>query len=228
MHKIPALDARLAAAAAYVRQGCTAADIGCDHGKLSVALAVQGRCKKIIAGDIRPAPLASAQRLVAEYHCGSVVECRLGAGLSVLHPGEADDVIIAGVSGVTICEILQDAPRGFYETEKELHFVFVPATKHPVLRRFLAENGFHLLDETPVRAAGRYYTVMHAVYTGVPEAHDAFWEVTGCAVHGADAREYLRHEAELLRKEARGASEAEKERLETLAANVEEEAERCS
>lgn len=225
--KVPALDARLAAAAAYVRQGCTAADIGCDHGKLAVALAVKGQCRKIIAGDIRPAPLASAQRLVAEHHCDNAVECRLGAGLSVLRPGEADDVVIAGVSGITICEILQDAPQGFYESGKELHFIFVPATKHPALRRFLAQNGFHLLDETPVRAAGRCYTVMNAVYTGMPEVHDDLWEVCGCISHGAAAAEYLLHEASLLKKEARGAENAEKERLQALAQKVEEEAQKC-
>ncbi|MEG1641196.1 MAG: SAM-dependent methyltransferase, partial [Ruthenibacterium sp.] len=38
-NKLPQLDARLAAAAAYVRRGCRVADIGCDHGKLSVYLA---------------------------------------------------------------------------------------------------------------------------------------------------------------------------------------------
>ena len=79
----PVLDARLAAAAAYVRPGCVAADVGCDHGRLSVALAAQGKCRKIIASDIRPAPLATAQRLVTLHGCEDVVECRLGAGLSV-------------------------------------------------------------------------------------------------------------------------------------------------
>ena len=40
--KPPRLDARLSAAFAYVRPGHTAADIGCDHGKLSAALAGSG------------------------------------------------------------------------------------------------------------------------------------------------------------------------------------------
>ena len=39
---VPALDARLLAAAAYVRRGALAADIGCDHGKLAVYLARTG------------------------------------------------------------------------------------------------------------------------------------------------------------------------------------------
>lgn len=154
----PVLDARLAAAAAYVRPGCVAADVGCDHGRLSVALAAQGKCRKIIASDIRPAPLATAQRLVTLHGCGDVVECRLGAGLSVLRPGEADDIVIAGVSGVTVCEMLEQAPEAFYAAKPDMRFIFIPATKHPFLRRWLAQHGFALLDETPVLAAGRYYT----------------------------------------------------------------------
>ena len=39
---VPALDARLLAAAAYVRRSALAADIGCDHGKLAVYLARTG------------------------------------------------------------------------------------------------------------------------------------------------------------------------------------------
>ncbi len=127
-----------------------AADVGCDHGRLSVALAAQGKCRKIIASDIRPAPLATAQRLVTLHGCGDVVECRLGAGLSVLRPGEADDIVIAGVSGVTVCEMLEQAPEAFYAAKPDMRFIFIPATKHPFLRRWLAQHGFALLDETPV------------------------------------------------------------------------------
>ena len=55
---VPALDARLLAAAAYVRRGALAADIGCDHGKLAVYLARTGTARHVVAVDIRPAPLA--------------------------------------------------------------------------------------------------------------------------------------------------------------------------
>lgn len=178
----PVLDARLAAAAAYVRPGCVAADVGCDHGRLSVALAAQGKCRKIIASDIRPAPLATAQRLVTLHGCGDVVECRLGAGLLCCARAEADDIVIAGVSGVTVCEMLEQAPEAFYAAKPDMRFIFIPATKHPFLRRWLAQHGFALLDETPVLAAGRYYTVMHAAYTGgteTPILCGASWAVPG-------------------------------------------------
>ena len=203
----PVLDARLAAAAAYVRPGCVAADVGCDHGRLSVALAAQGKCRKIIASDIRPAPL--------------------GAGLSVLRPGEADDIVIAGVSGVTVCGMLEQAPEAFYAAKPDMRFIFIPATKHPFLRRWLAQHGFTLLDETPVLAAGRYYTVMHAAYTGGTKTPDPLWCVVGRAGRGPHAAGYLAREAMLLKKEARGAAPEESKRLLALAAAVEEAANTC-
>ena len=53
----PRLDARLQAAADFVRPGSTAADIGCDHGKLSAWLAGSGRCPLVFACDLREGPL---------------------------------------------------------------------------------------------------------------------------------------------------------------------------
>ena len=158
---LPRLDARLGAAFAYVRAGHTAADIGCDHGKLSAALAGSGRCPLVLACDLRPAPLEKARVTCAPY--GDKVQCRLGSGLEVVAPGEADDIIIAGMGAETIIEILAAAPWVF---DARYNLVLVPATKHSVLRRWLVQNGFALRNETLCEAAGRWYTVINARYTG--------------------------------------------------------------
>lgn len=218
----PVLDARLSAAAAYVRAGTVVADIGCDHGKLAVWLATAGGCKNVIASDIRPGPLARAQELCRRMGCANV-ECRLGDGLSVLRPGEAQDIVIAGVSGVTAAAVLAAAPHPF---SLGTRFIFVPPTKHGVLRGFLAQHGFELLDETPVRAAGRLYTVMCAEYTG-----NIWWPTLyQCAVGKADkqtdaAADYLNHVADLVEKYARGA--AERHMFLELAQQVRKAARRC-
>ena len=157
----PRLDARLAAAFAYVRPGHVAADIGCDHGKLSAALAGSGRCPLVLACDLRPGPLEKARVTCAPY--GDKVQFRLGSGLAVLAPGEAEDIIIAGMGAETIIEILEAAPWVF---DARYNLVLVPATKHSVLRRWLARRGFALAGETLCQAAGRWYAVMNARYTG--------------------------------------------------------------
>jgi len=223
----PALDARLAAAAAYVRHGGVAADIGCDHGKLAVSLVLGGQCKKVIASDLRPAPLEHARALAALHGCGRAVECRLGAGLSVLRPGEAQDIVIAGVSGITICEILDAAEADFFTAQPELRLVLVPASKHAALRLWLARHGFLLLHETPVCAAKRYYTVMHAAFTGAARTPTPLECAVGLAAHGPHAAGYLLRAAGDLEKQALGADGDEKSRLLALAADVRKEAQTC-
>lgn len=223
----PALDARLRAAAAYVRRGGTAADIGCDHGKLAVSLVLRGQCERVIASDLRPAPLARARALAALHGCAGAVECRLGAGLSVLRPGEAGDIVIAGVSGVTICEMLRDAGPGFFTAQPEPRLILVPASKHSALRGWLAQNGFALLDETPVLAAGRYYTVMHAACTGQRHEPTPLERAVGKAAHGPHAAGYLLRAAGELQKQALGAGADEGERLRALAREIERMAREC-
>ena len=44
--------------------------------------------------------------------------------------------------------------------------VMGPATRHSELRRWLWEHGFALAADRPVQAAGRWYAVMAAEYTG--------------------------------------------------------------
>ena len=91
------------------------------------------------------------------------IQFRLGSGLSVLQPGEATEIIIAGMGAETVLEILDAAP---WVRNEQYNFVFVPATKHSVLRKGLAQRGFALKSETLCRAAGRLYTVINAQYTG--------------------------------------------------------------
>ena len=165
--KLPRLDDRLAAAFAYVRPGHAAADIGCDHGKLTAALAGSGRCPLVLACDLRPDPLEKARRLCAPY--GEKVQCRLGNGLSVVAPGEVEDIIIAGMGAETIIEILEAAP---WVRNTRYNLVLVPATKHSILRRWLARSGFALVGETLCQAAGRWYAVMNARFAGTGHEPD--------------------------------------------------------
>ena len=178
---VPRLDARLTAAFDFVRPGHTAADIGCDHGKLSAALAGSGRCPLVLACDLRPGPLEKARVTCAPY--GDKVQLRLGSGLSVLAPGEAEDIIIAGMGAETIIEILEAAPWVF---DARYNLILVPATKHSILRRWLARRSFALRAETLCQAAGRWYAVMNARYTG--EACETGWAVLPDRPDGGPAR----------------------------------------
>lgn len=171
---VPHLDARLAAAAAYVRPGSTVADIGCDHGKLSAWLAGSGRCPLVFACDLREGPLQKARETCAPW--ADRVVFRLGSGLKVLAPGEAQDIVIAGMGAETIMEILDAEPWVF---DGRYNLILVPATKHSLLRRWLARRGFALQSETLCTAAGRWYAVMNARYTGICAEPTGLWCLSG-------------------------------------------------
>ncbi len=195
----PALDARLAAAAAFVRPGHTAADIGCDHGKLSAYLAATGRCPRVLACDVREGPLQKARRTCAPW--ADRVELRRGDGLAVLAPGEADDIVVAGLGAETIIEILAAAP---WVLDGSVNLVLVPATKHGLLRRWLAHNGFALAGETLCNAAGRWYAVMDARYTGQKREPDALWCVCGTVRGQPGAEQYRAWQLGKIKKTRRG------------------------
>ena len=161
---LPTLDARLTAAAQLVRPGQPVADIGCDHGKLTAVLAASGKYPKVIGADLRPGPLAKAKQTLENAGCLDRAELRLGDGLSVLSAGEVGSIVLAGVSAQTTWEIIEKAP--WVSAVGGPRLVMVPATRHSELRRWLWQHGFALVVDRPVQAAGRWYAVMAAEYTG--------------------------------------------------------------
>lgn len=193
------MDARLSAAAAYVRPGHPAADIGCDHGKLSAWLAGSGRCPRVFACDLRPGPLAKAKVTCAPW--ADRVQFRLGSGLSVLKPGEATELIIAGMGAETILEILDAAP---WVQDPAYNLILVPATKHSILRLGLARRGFALAGETLCQAAGRWYTVVNARFDGRTFTPDAWFCLTGLTVGQAGFAGYLAQQRPKVEKYRRG------------------------
>ena len=177
---LPTLDARLSAAAELVRPGEPVADIGCDHGKLTAVLAASGRYPKVIGADLRPGPLAKAEQTLEYAGCKDRAELRLGDGLSVLSPGEVSTIVLAGVSAQTTWEIIEKAP--WVSAPGGPRLVMVPA--HPPQRSAPLAVGtwFSLAADRPVQAAGRWYAVMAAEYTGevkTPTFRECLFGLTG-------------------------------------------------
>lgn len=151
------LTPRLALVAALVPEGARLADIGTDHGKLPVKLLLEGRVRSAIGSDIRPGPLAHAARN-AEDH-GVTLPLRLAAGLSGVSPEECDTVTIAGMGGETIADILTDAP--WTRTGEHL-LILQPMTMLPVLRSWLAANGYRTGAEYLCQEGEKFYVVIAA------------------------------------------------------------------
>ena len=83
----------------------TAADIGCDHAYVSIALVERGIAKRAIACDINAGPLKHAEENIRTAGVEEKIETRLCDGLSGVKAGEADTVIIAGMGDLRIFRI---------------------------------------------------------------------------------------------------------------------------
>lgn len=133
------------------------ADIGTDHGYVPIYLYQKGRLKKAFACDVRQGPLEKCRANIALYGAESVIEPRLGSGLTPLAPGEAETAIMAGMGGMLIVHILQDSP----EVAASLtELVLSPQRDFGAVRKYLHEIGFAIREEHMLKEDGKPYVLM--------------------------------------------------------------------
>lgn len=168
------LGPRLAALASCVPQDAVVADIGTDHAYLPIALVTAGQVRAAIAGDVVPGPFQAAQRAVAAAGCEQQVSVRLGNGLAVLEAGEADTIVIAGMGGPTIIEILTAEPAVVAQTKR---LVLQPMIAAGAVRRWLVAEGWRLVDERLIEDSGRVYEVIVAEPGTAMPQEDVLYEI---------------------------------------------------
>ena len=142
------LSPRLRLAADLVPEGARLADVGTDHAYLPACLLMEGKIPSAIAADLREGPLSRARETAAEYGCGDRMAFRLCDGLSGIRPEKTDAVVIAGMGGETIAQILEAAP---WVRTRKIPLVLQPMSSIPELRQRLGEDGFHILEERLAR-----------------------------------------------------------------------------
>ncbi len=163
--KLPLLSPRLSALADLVEPCVCIADIGTDHAYLPVYLCLTGKADKGIASDIRRGPLQRATDTLCRYHMEDRIETRLGGGAETLSPQEADCIVIAGMGGLMIGEILAAHPDVFSAAKQIL---LQPMTALPELRSFLFEHGYTVLREILVPEENKLYHILSV--TATPES----------------------------------------------------------
>ena len=135
----------------------TAADIGCDHGKVAVDIIKKGKAKRVICSDISGMSLDKATKLVSAKNLLQVVSLRVGNGLGVLKAGEADAAIIAGMGGELIADILEKGGERVPDV-----LILSCNTASGLLRSWLDNNGFAIENEEMVFEARHFYPVILA------------------------------------------------------------------
>lgn len=139
-------------------QPCDAVgDIGCDHAFVSIYLVEQHRAKRVIASDVRRGPIAIAKRNIEAMNLSDQIEIRMGDGLDTIVPGEVNAVVLAGMGGMLMIDILE---RGEEVVTRCDQLVLQPQSDIEKVRRYLAEKEYHLADEQMLIDAGKYYNLL--------------------------------------------------------------------
>lgn len=148
------LDKRLAEVARHVRLDKRICDIGTDHALLPCFLRQKG-AERVVAADINDGPLVSA-RVTMETHGIDGIELIKSNGLERIPP--CDDIIIAGMGGRLICEIL----GGLKFRHDDLRLILQPMNNVNELRFWLYQNGFEIISESAVNMGIMHYAIIHA------------------------------------------------------------------
>lgn len=157
MEHCPKLTPRLQAVADMISQCDTLADIGTDHAYLPVYLIRQNKIKRAIASDIRKGPVLRAQNTINRYCAADRIQTRLGAGMTTLTKGEADVIVIAGMGGILIADILA-ASADLIGSDTVL--ILQPMIAMYELREYLNKSGLCIADEVLAKEDRKLYHIM--------------------------------------------------------------------
>lgn len=158
MHEI---DLRLKKAADFVRAGSAVADIGTDHAYLPAYLSVNKIAKKVIACDLKSGPLKNAEETVNKLGLNSIIEVRKSDGLENISPNEVSDIVICGMGGNLIVDILK---RASWLKNERYRLILQPQSHAYDLREFLHYNKFIIKNETSVKSDNRVYSIIVAEF----------------------------------------------------------------
>lgn len=153
------LSKRLERVANMVSKDTVVADVGCDHAYISIYLIEKGIAPRVIAMDVNKGPLQKAKENISRAGLSDVIETRLSNGIEKLEQGEANAILLAGMGGILMSDILL-AKIEVTTSMKEL--ILQPQSDIDLVRTTVMKLGFEITREDMLIDEGKYYTLMKA------------------------------------------------------------------
>lgn len=195
------LSKRLKAVADCVNDGARVADVGTDHGYLPVYLVENGVSPSAVASDINEGPLNSCKLLVSQRGLQDKIKCVISDGLKNVDTTGIDDIIIAGMGGELIANILSDCVA-----VKKKHLILNPMTHSEITRSWLYLNGFLIKNDIIVKDGKHYYNIIEAEYSGKPIKPTQTQCFLG-NISDFSQKEYFEHLLNYLRNKQKGGAD---------------------
>lgn len=149
------LSSRLLAIIKYVDPSDIVIDVGSDHGQLAIELARSNAAQRVLASENKRGPFKTLAAAVKHSQLTNL-NVMLTDGLNNI-PTDINTVIIAGMGGVTINEIISRKNAPITQIKK---LILLPHGGAPLLRKTASELGFRLIAEEVIKDDDRFYELL--------------------------------------------------------------------
>ncbi len=136
------------------------ADIAADHCYISLLALINNKVDFVIASDLNKAPLEIGKANIKEFGYEGKIETRLGSGVSTINDGEVESVIIAGIGGNLMLNLLKQEENKL-KTFKQL--ILQPQNEEIEMKRYIHSIGYTIKEECYVCEKGMDYIILNCI-----------------------------------------------------------------
>ncbi|WP_284140420.1 MULTISPECIES: tRNA (adenine(22)-N(1))-methyltransferase TrmK [unclassified Virgibacillus] len=151
------LSERLKTVASFLPENALFADIGSDHAYLPCYVCKCDSSSRAIAGEINHGPYQSALATIQNFGLEHAVDARLGNGLQILRDGEVKQIVIAGMGGSLIRDILENGKDKLSLVNR---IIAQPNIDERDVRRWMQQHQFHISAEVLMLENGHFYEII--------------------------------------------------------------------
>ena len=143
-------------------------DVGSDHGYLAIRCLEEKSADFAICTEIHKAPAQRSKDALDEAGFEDVSEVYVTDGLKGVPLMSGDIVVIAGMGGLNIIDIISHALKdNGYHVLETVTFILQPQKSNEIVRNYLAKTGFVFEDETVCYDRDIFYNCMRVVFKGI-------------------------------------------------------------
>lgn len=146
------LSDRLMTIADMIPNGSHVIDVGCDHGLLTIFLAMEKNCS-CLATDINAKALSNARLNINKYKASNI-ELMVTDGLQNITLNIDDYIVIAGMGTTTVKHILS-------QSNLSNHLIISSNNQLFELRQYVTKLGYYIVDEKYVVDHQKSYVIIH-------------------------------------------------------------------
>lgn len=205
------LTPRLKGILELIPENTSLGDVGSDHGYIPIEAVKKKNCPFAIASEIGLGPINNAKKSISQAGLSQKIQTRLGSGLKPYKPGEIETLVIAGMGGLLIRDILLESPQ---QVKSIKTFIFQPMVGQQILRKWLVENEFLIKKEILVKENSHIYEIFIAIHGKMEVADPLFYEIGMCPFSPKDtvAKIFLDKKIEKAQKAIEGLKKSQNEK----------------